>query len=276
TQSMADRIKAFAAENSESSGEPDGIREILASTRGHVLYHEQIRDMITTLTGIEAGEAAKMVRDLWSGSPAELSTVRNRFIGGAADSNLPIDAANRWFERLMRYARRAISRKRVFADALLVYKLFLLKTRHAPWFYAALLNANLESEGKLEKYLGPLRARGVVLGVDVNRSRREFAVEDGRVRAGFGVVGGLDEEKILRITRARARRPFDSLEDFVKRVGARHLDRGDVRRLIEAGAFDGFDAPRAETLARLPGLFGRRTAKARANAKGQLEFPFDA
>jgi DNA polymerase-3 subunit alpha len=194
---------------------------------------------------------------------------------GAADGNVPVDEANRWFERLMRHARTSISRKRVFADALLVYKLFFLKTRHAPWFYAALLNAHLESEGKLDKYLGWLRTRGIVLGLDINRSRREFVVEDGGVRSGFGVVGGLDEEKTQRIARARARRPFDSLEDFVKRVGARHLDRGDVRSLIEAGAFDALESPRAEMLARLSGLFGKRTARARADGRGQLEFPFD-
>jgi DNA polymerase III subunit alpha len=217
-----------------------------------------------------------MVNDLRTASPAGLSAVRSRFMIGAADGNVPVDEANRWFERLMRHARTSISRKRVFADALLVYKLFFLKTRHAPWFYAALLNAHLDSEGKLDKYLGSLRARGIILGVDINRSTREFVVEDGRVRSGLGVIAGLDDEKIQLITKARSRRAFDSLEDFVKRVGARHLDRADVRSLIEAGAFDAFNRSRAEMLARLTGLFGRRTAKARADGRGQLEFPFES
>ncbi len=274
-QSLMERIKAFARGSADSGEARDETREILAATRGHVLYTEQIRDIIGALAGTDAADAAKMVNDLRSASPAELSAVRSRFMIGAADGNVPVDEANRWFERLMRHARTSISRKRVFADALLVYKLFFLKTRHAPWFYAALLNAHLESEGKLDKYLGWLRTRGIVLGLDINRSRREFVVEDGRVRSGFGVVGGLDEEKTQRIARARARRPFDSLEDFVKRVGARHLDRGDVRSLIEAGAFDALESPRAEMLARLSGLFGKRTARARADGRGQLEFPFD-
>jgi len=275
-QSMKDRMDAYTRGSADSGEGPDGIREILASTRGLVLYHEQVRDIITALTGAAAAEAGKMVHDLRSASPAELSGVRSRFMMGAAESSIPVDAANRWFERLMRHARTSISRKRVFADALLVYKLFFLKTRHAPWFYAALLNANLESEGKLGKYLGPLRARGLILGVDVNRSRREFVVEDDHVRSGFCVVDGLDDEKIQRIAKARARRSFDSLEDFVKRVGARYLDRGDVRRLIEAGAFDAFESPRAEMLGALSGLFGKRTVKARADGRGQLEFPFDS
>jgi DNA polymerase-3 subunit alpha len=275
-QSLMERIKTYARGSADAGEERDEIRDVLAPTRGHVLYNEQIRDIIAAVAGADAADAAKMVNDLRAASPAALSAVRGRFMIGAADGDVPVDEANRWFERLMRHARTSISRKRVFADALLVYKLFFLKTRHGPWFYAALLNAHLDSEGKLDKYLGPLRARGIVLGVDINRSAREFGVEDGRVRSGFGTVGALDEEKIQRIARARTKRPFDSLEDFVKRVGARHLDRGDVRRLIEAGAFDAFESPRAEMLAGVTRLFGRRTARARADGKGQLEFPFDS
>jgi DNA polymerase-3 subunit alpha len=275
-QSLMDRIKAYNQGNRDSGDVPEKIRDILVSTRGHLLYQEQVRDVVSALTGIEAGEAMKMVRDLRSASPAELSAVRSRFMIGAADSDLPLDEATRWFERLMRHSRISISRKRVFADALLVYKLFLLKARHPAWFYAALLNAHLEGDGKLEKYIVPLRTRGIVLGVDVNRSRREFTVEDGSVRSGFCVVQGLTDEKIQRIEKARAKRPFESLDDFIRRVGARHLDRADARRLIETGAFDEFEASRAEMLARLQGLLGKRTAKARADARGQLEFPFDS
>jgi DNA polymerase-3 subunit alpha len=275
-QSLMERIKTYAKGSADPGEEREEIREILAPTRGHVLYHEQMRDIVAALAGADAGEAAKMVNDLRAASPAALSAVRSRFMIGAADGNVPVDEANRWFERLMRHARTSISRKRVFADALLVYKLYFLKTRHAPWFYAALLNAHLDSEAKLDRYLGRLRAGWMILGVDINRSPLEFVVEDGRVRSGLRVIAGLDEEKFQRITKARSRRAFDSLDDFVKRVGARHLDRADVRRLIEAGAFDVFERPRAEMLSQLSGLFGRRTARARADGKGQLEFPFDS
>jgi DNA polymerase-3 subunit alpha len=270
-----DRLASFLKASVEPEEGAQGTREILAQTNGQVLYHEQVRDIISALTGAAAAEAWRMVHDLCSASPGELSTVRSRFMVGAADSDLPMDVANRWFEWLLRHARTTISRKRVFADALLVYKLFFLKTRHEPWFDAALLNTNLDSEGKLEKYLGPLGARGMILGVDVNRSQYGFTVEDGRVRSGFCVVGGIDEEKSQRIVKTRTRRDFDSLEDFVRRVGGRHLDRADVRRLIEAGAFDEFEPPRDEMVARLTGLMGRRTAKARADGKGQLELPLD-
>ena len=275
-QSLAQRFEAFLKGSGETTDGGEAAHEILRPTKGHVLYHEQIREIISALTGAGAGEAWRMVHDLQSSSPGDLSGVRSRFMIGTADSNVPMDAANRWFERLLRHSKTTISRKRVFADALLVYKLFFFKTRHEPWYYTALLNSNLESEGKLEKYLGPLRVRGMILGVDANRSGHRFAVEEGKIRAGFCVVGGLGEEKAHRIVKARAKRPFDSLEDFLRRVGARHLDRGDVRRLIEAGAFDAFESGRAEMLKRSSGLFGRRTAKARADDKGQLELPFDS
>jgi DNA polymerase-3 subunit alpha len=280
-QSLRERFKAFHSDNLDSKNvEPaEGSQElasVLQSAQGHILYHEQLRDIICVLAGQKPLDAWKMVHDLRSPSPGILSTVRTRFMMGAAERNVPMDAANRWFERLLHHSKTTISHKRVFADALLVYKLFFLKTRHGAWFYTALLNSNVENAGKLSKYLAPLRARAMVLDVDVNRSDVEFTVEDGKIRVGFCTVPGLEIGKAERIVKARAKGDFQSLEDLVRRVGAKHLNRDDVRRLIEAGAFDSGGVRREDLVKRLSTVFGRRSRRMKPGKDGQLDLPFDA
>jgi DNA polymerase-3 subunit alpha len=275
-QSLSERFSIFQEQGAATAEENDVISRVLTSTGGNILYHEQIRDVILALTGCSAQDAWQMVQDLRSASPGTLAAVRSRFMSGAAENNVEMEIANRWFEKSIHHAKSTISHKRVFADALLVYKLFLLRTRHEPWFYAALLNSNVENEGKLEKYLAPLRSRGMLLGLDVNRSEMGFSVEARMVRTGFCTVPGLEAEVVERIRKVRAKRKFDSFEDFVRRVGMKHLKREDIRRLIEAGAFDAGGLARGELSKRLPVLFKSGKSRASGDNKGQLELPFDA
>jgi DNA polymerase-3 subunit alpha len=272
-RSLAERFASFRSSAAEAAGDDDAVAAVLGTTRGQILYHEQVREIICALTGMGPLDGWKMVHDLRYPSPAALSNVRTRFMMGAAEKGVAMEAANRWFERVLRVTKTTISRKRVFADALLVYKLYHLKTRHEASFYAALLNSNVENEGKLERYLGALRARGMLLPLDVNRSGVEFTVEDGTVRTGFCATPGLGTEKVERVVKARARGAFDSVEGFVRRVGAKHLSRGEMRALVEAGAFDTFGMGRPEVAARLRTLLGRRRAKAKEDGHTQLDLP---
>jgi DNA polymerase-3 subunit alpha len=275
-QTLSERFSLFQSPGIEREEEHEAVARVLQGTGGHVLYHEQLRDLVGALAGFAPQEAWKMLHDLRSSNPGALAAVRSRFMSGAAENNVALETANRWFEKIIHQAKSTISHKRVFADALLVYKLFLLKTRHEPWFYAALLNSNLENEGKLEKYLSPLRERGMLLGLDVNRSDLTYSVEAQMVRTGFCAVPGLGEEIVERILKTREKRKFDSFEDFVRRVGSKHLRHEDVRRLIEAGAFDAGGIGRGELAKRLATLFKGGKVRASADRKGQLELPFDA
>ncbi len=275
-QSLSERFAAFLEEPSEQSEDDALLGHVLRSTRGHVLFHEQIREIIETLTCESGPDAWRMMDEMRSSSPADLSSARKHFMMGTAEKNVPLDTANKWFERLLHFVNFTISRKRVFADALLVYKLFFQKTKHEIEFFAALLNANLANESKRRRYMGPLRERDLIRELDVNISEPEYAVEDGRIRVGLRSVTGVDRDMAVRIVRARGRGAFQSLEDFIKKVGAKHIGRDEVRRIVDAGGFDSAGVDRAHLLKVLPRLYESRKPVVEARKKGQMELPFDA
>jgi DNA polymerase-3 subunit alpha len=274
--SLNERFTAFQAEEVEPNEDDALLGSVLRSTRGSVLFLEQVRDIIVTLTGETPADALQMIADMRAASPAGLSTSRKRFMMGTAEKNVPLDTANRWFERLLQLVRTTISHKRVFADALLVYKLFFLKTRHECEFFAALLNANLSNESKRRRYMGPLRERDLVLELDVNESEPEFTVEEGRVRVGLRSVAGMDRDLAGEIVKARGRGRFTSLEDFVRRVGPKNIEKEQVRKCIDAGGFESLGQERSELLKILPRLYESRRPAVEAHKRGQMELPFDA
>jgi error-prone DNA polymerase len=81
--------------------------------------------------------------------------------------------------------------------------------------------------------------------VDVTRSERMCALEDGGVRLGLGYVRGLRAEAAERIEKERAREPFASLQDFVDRTALR---RDEQRMLAEAGTLNAFRLTRRSAL----------------------------
>ncbi len=65
------------------------------------------------------------------------------------------------------------------------------------------------------------------------------------IRMGLRFVDGLREADWEQIAEARAERPFEGLEDFLRRTG---LGEGAVATLAEAGAFEEFELSRREAL----------------------------
>jgi error-prone DNA polymerase len=81
--------------------------------------------------------------------------------------------------------------------------------------------------------------------VDVTRSARLCALEEGEVRLGLAYVRGLRAEAAKGIEAARTRAPFASLQDLVDRTGLR---RDEQRMLAEVGALNALGLTRRSAL----------------------------
>jgi DNA polymerase-3 subunit alpha len=274
---LADRIKAFKRGEIFSGSDPPEILRILRSTRGHIMYDEQLRDILAVLAGADSVEALSMLQDARAIDPGTLSRMRGRFMRAMADKDVPVESATTWFERVLFYAKQTIRRERVLADAILVYKMFYVKAYHPGVFHAALLNSNLQNESRFQKYLEHLDNRGVVLPLDINRSGHLFDSVDAQVRVGFCVVAGLDKMAINRIIKTRGKAGFRSMEDFVKKTRGKGVDDDAIRKLVEAGAFDAM-GERDVLLDSIekPEPKRRRAPKPKpkTGGNGQLEIPF--
>ncbi len=273
---LADRIKSFQKGEIFSGSDPPEILRILRGTRGHIMYDEQLRDILAVLADTDSVEALSMLQDARAIDPGTLARMRGRFMRAMADKDVPVESAATWFERVLFYSKQTIRRERVLADAILVYKMFYVKVYHPGVFHAALLNSNLENESRLQKYLGHLDNRGVVLPLDVNHSGHLFESVDGQVRVGFCAVAGLDKMAINRIIKTRGKGRFRSMDDFVKKTRGKGVDDDAIRKLVEAGAFDAMgERDVLLDCIEKPAPKRRFARKPKPKAEGQMEIPFD-
>lgn len=275
---LADRLGRYVRGEIFVGSDPPEIYRILRDTRGHILYDEQLRDLLRVLANADAIEAFRMLSDARALDPPTLSRVRNRFMRAMADQDAPLKTANTWFERVLFYAKQTIRRERVLADAILVYHMFYVKVYHPAIYYKALLNSQVGKDMRLGKYIAQLDEEGILLPLDVNHSMFDFEREGNQVRVGFCVVPDVDPMTAGRIIKARGKSGFRSPEDFLRKTFGKGIEHDMVRRLVGAGAFDAMGERDA-----LRDSIGKPSRKKRAASRpkrrsggeGQLEIPFD-
>jgi len=273
---LADRIKAFQRGEIFSGSDPPGIFRILRTTRGHILYDEQLRDILVVLTGADPAEAVSMLEDAKAIDPATLARGRGRFMRAMADHDVPMESATTWFERVLFYARQTIRRERVTADAILVYKMFYLKVYHSGFFYQAVLNIHRDNVGKVAKYLDHLNRHGMLLPLDINRSSYGFGSEDNKVRVGFCVVDGIDRMTVDHIIKLRGKNGFRTMAAFVQRTQPKGINGDQIDKLVMAGAFDTLDESRASLKKAVGKQPKKKSTASKRVKKDQMELPFDS
>ncbi len=213
----------------------DDLRPVLAETAGVVVFHEQVIEMIAVLTGCSLAEADEARRTL--GSPDGQQQVRAWLYPAALARGYPLITVEQVWDVLKAFASFGFCKAHAAAFALPTYQSAWLKAHHPAAFLAGVLT---HDPGMYPKrlILDDARNHGIeILGLDVNRSDREYRVElVGTQRWGIRVpvteVKGISDAESVGIVDAQ---PYQSLADFWQRGAP---SRPVAERLILAGGFD--------------------------------------
>jgi error-prone DNA polymerase len=238
---------------------PD-LEPALRQTGGVVVFHEQVLQVIATLTGCTLAEADEARRAL--GDPEGKQQVRDWFPATARARGYDEATVTRVWQVLEAFASFGFCKAHAAAFALPTYQSAWLKTHHTAAFLAGVLT---HDPGMYPKrlILEDARAFGIaVLPLDVNLSDAVYRVEkvgendepppvildspprhpppdglpDARrygIRLALADVAGITDDEVARIIESR---PFHSLTDFWYRA---RVSRPVVERLVLTGAFDG-------------------------------------
>ena len=239
---------------------PD-LHDALAQTCGVVVFHEQVLEIIATLTGCTLAEADEARRAL--GDPDGQSEVQAWFVPTALRKGYDLATVERAWVVLKAFASFGFCKAHAAAFALPTYQSAWLKAHHTAAFLAGVLT---HDPGMYPKrlILDDARQFGIaVLPLDVNVSTDTYAIErlaqhdepppailgeqpepqieqaqwkhDGKrygIRLSLADVKGINDQEIARIV---AGRPYGSLSDFWHRA---NVSRPIVERLVLAGGFD--------------------------------------
>ncbi len=217
----------------------DDLRPILEQTRGVVVFHEQVIEMIAQFAGVSYAEGDEKRRAL--GDTEGMSETRAWFFPRALGQGYDLPLVEQIWTVLEAFASFGFCKAHAAAFALPTYQSAWLKAHWPAHFLAGVLT---HDPGMYPKrlILDDARQCGVgVLGLDVNASACAYVVERGdretehAIRLSLTDVKGISGAEVTRIVEAREGAPYVSLSDFFHRA---HVSRPILERLVLAGGFD--------------------------------------
>lgn len=193
------------------------------------------------VAGYSLGGADMLRRAMGKKIPEEMAAQRKTFIDGAVAKGTPAETANALFDTIDKFAGYGFNKSHAAAYALIAYQTAWLKKHYPAQFMAALLTYEDKPE-KMAKVKEDMDAFGIkMLMPSIDLSSARFKPEkfgDGfGVRFGLAAINGISKDLSI-LENARKDGPFKSLTDFYSRAGTQ-FNKGQLERLVEAGAFDG-------------------------------------
>jgi error-prone DNA polymerase len=227
---------------------PD-LEPVLAQTSGVVVFHEQVLQIVSTMTGCSLAEADEVRRAL--GDPEGVPEVQSWFVPTTLAAGYELGVVERVWEVLKAFGSFGFCKAHAAAFALPTYQSAWLKAHHPAAFLAGVLT---HDPGMYPKrlILDDARQFGIaVLGLDVNASDAEYRVER---------VGVLDEPPPAVLDQAGAPEAEPLLpEDLSAATTSAHPDHpraADERTLREGGWVE----PWVDERGVLGGVSGPRSA----------------
>lgn len=225
------------------------LKPILEETYGIMVYQEQVMQAAQLLAGYTLGGADMLRRAMGKKIKEEMDAQRAIFVEGAGKhSGVSPQRALEIFEVIEKFAGYGFNKSHAAAYALIAYQTGWLKANYPVEFMAASMTLDMGNTDKLAVFKQALQEMKIPLLLpDVNKSDVEFRVENGAVRYALAAIKGVGVQAMDLVLANRAKDgDFKNLEDFLKRMDARTLNKRQFENLVAAGAFDSIHPIRAQ------------------------------
>ncbi|WP_273266102.1 DNA polymerase III subunit alpha [Flexistipes sinusarabici] len=234
------------------------LEPILKETYGIIVYQEQVMQIAQEIGGYSLGNADLLRRAMGKKKPEEMKKHKQIFLYG--DKNLGIEGAKgrgydleiaeNIFSLMEKFAEYGFNKSHSAAYAMVAYQTAYLKTHHPIEYMAALMTCELDKGEKVVSFIEECKRMGIeVLPPDINKSCKDFTIDDGSIRFGLGALKNVGYGAIDCIVEERENNgPFKSIYDVCKRVDLRQANKKVFEALIKAGALDDFGKNRRQLL----------------------------
>ncbi len=223
------------------------LEPILKRTLGVPLFQEQLLRMAMTVAGFTGGEAEELRRAMgFKRSEKRMAEIEAKLRAGMGRNGIEGPVQDQIVKSIASFALYGFPESHAASFALIAYASAYLRAHHHAAFVCALLNNQPMGFYHPMTLVKDAQRHGVkFLPVDVTKSDVVCTLEGGLVRLGLNYVTSLRAPAAAAVVEERARRPFDSIEDFARRT---KLHADELERLAAIGAFAAFDRTRRDAL----------------------------
>src|SRR5215472_1870437 len=218
----------------------DRLKPVLGRTLGVPLFQEQMLKIAMIMADFSGNEAEELRRALsFHRSEERMRKVSVKLRAAMERKAIASDKIDKIIQSISSFALYGFPESHAISFAILAYGSAYLKVHRAPEFYASLINnqpmgfytpATIVKDAQRHS----LKIKPVCV---LQSDWRCTVIDDNTVRLGFCVVNGLRQEHAEELVRQRQDLPFQSLDDFKRRVP---LSKDELRTLAELGALNCF------------------------------------
>src|SRR5256714_2187984 len=247
------------------------LEPILRETYGVMIYQEQVMMAARELAGFTMSEADILRAAMGKKDKAKMAKLRTKFVDGTIERGIPKATAEALFDGIAKFAEYGFNRAHSAAYAVISYQTAYLKANFPIEYMTALLIHMEGSADRVATAIVDCRLRGIdVLAPDINQSRTDFSMTDGRILFGLAAIKNVGRHAVESIVGLRdADGPFKSLEDLCERTSAiQDVNRRVLEALVQSGASDSL-GERARLIAALDHAVSRAERARRDRESGQ-------
>ncbi|HLL23489.1 MAG TPA: OB-fold nucleic acid binding domain-containing protein, partial [Kofleriaceae bacterium] len=202
------------------------LESVLSKTLGVPLFQEQVMRLAVVAADYTPGEADQLRRDMaaWRRS-GRIEKHRERLVSAMEAKGIAREFGERVFEQIRGFGEYGFPESHAASFALIAYATSWMRKHYLAEFTCSLLNAQPMGFYSPATIVGDAQRHGLeIRPIDVTRSKWDCTLEDVDDDFGFAVRMGLRWTKGMqladgqRIVAAREERPFESMQDFVRRT----------------------------------------------------------
>lgn len=240
------------------------LEKILGSTYGVIVFQEQVLHIANALAGYSMGKADFLRKAMGKKDAALMAAQKKEFLEGADKNKVDKKIAEEVFDQIETFARYGFNKAHSTCYAFIAYQTAWLKKYYPEQFMAALMSSEINNTDRIYQFMEECRRMKIeVLPPDINESKVDFSVVDGKIRFGLMAVKNVGEGPARAIVDEISKSgKVKSFSDLVSQVPLKSLNKRTLESLINAGAFDSLEGNRAQKFEVIEAMleFGHRVA----------------
>jgi len=250
------------------------MEEYLKESFGVITYQDDVLLTAINIAGYNWEEADKFRKAMGKKIPVEMTRQKEKFINGCIKNGMSGEKAEELFRLLEPFSAYGFNKAHAASYAVIAYQTAYMKANYPVEFMTAVMSAESDDADKIGAAVAECAKMNIkVLPPDVNFSQTGFTIEKNKegegIRFGLSAIKNVGKAAIEAIISDRDKNGhFKSLDEFVRRVNLRVVNRKTLESLIKAGAMDRFGRRNA-MLRVLDEIKAQGTSIAKSIAVGQ-------
>jgi len=221
------------------------LEKILDRSYGVITYQDDVMAIARELAGYSWLEADMLRKAMGKKIPEVMAAEKDKLLSGFVSyGKLSPTLGEKLWKLIEPFAAYGFNKAHAASYGRVAYQTAYMKANYPVEYMSAVLTADSGDTDKISEIINECSRMGIeVLPPDINESFGDFSVVPGTQTIRFGLTTIKNFGAGISSTIVEERKnngPFKDMEDFLKRIHDRNLNKKSLESLIMAGAFDRF------------------------------------